>query len=88
MSAIDVRLVGLELKTNVAGIKATVDALQTAVDAIDDVTSVWVLNGADNTLPAASAVKAQLTAYEELVVSVSKPTNTINDSIATIKATA
>lgn len=87
MAASDVRLVGLELQLNVAALKAQVDALQTALDAIDTVTSAWVFNGADGTLPAASAVKEQLTAYSAINASLTKAANTINDSITVINAT-
>lgn len=86
MAALDVRLVGLELKANVTAVKVVSDALQVAVDAIDDETSTWVLNGVDGLLPAEADVKAQLLAYEALSVAVSKPGNSIGDSIAIIKA--
>ena len=86
MAAIDARLVGLELQANVTAMKLAVDALSTAIDAIETETSTWVLNGADNLLPAEADVKAQLIAYEALSVSVSKPGNSIGDSINVIKA--
>lgn len=86
MAALDVRLVGLELQANVTALKTAVDALSTAVDAIATETSTWVLNGADNLLPADADVKAQLLAYEALAVSVSKAGNSIGDSINVIKA--
>jgi hypothetical protein len=86
MAALDQRLVGLELQANVTALKAQVDALQVEVDAIDDVTSVWTLTGADNLLPAASAIKTQLTAYSALNASLAKSSNTINDSITVINA--
>lgn len=87
MAASDVRLVGLELQLNVAAIKSQVDDLQAAVDAVDDVTSTWVFNGLDAALPTAAAVKAQLTAYSAINASVTKASNTINDSITVINAT-
>lgn len=86
MAASDVRLVGLELQMNVSALKTQVDALKTAVDAVDDVTSLWVFNGADNTLPAAADVKTQLAAYAALSASLTKNSNTINDSITVINA--
>jgi hypothetical protein len=86
MAALDVRLVGLELQANVTAVKTVVDALKVAVDAIDTETSTWVCNGADNLLPDEADVKTQLLAYEALSVAVSKPGNSIGDSISVIKA--
>lgn len=86
MAALDQRLVGLELQANVTALKTAVDALKVAVDAIDDETSTWVLNGADNLLPSAADIKAQLTAYNAINASLSKSANTINDSITVINA--
>lgn len=86
MAAIDARLVGLELKSNVAALKALVDPLKTAVDAINTVTSAWTLDGADNLLPAEAAVKTQLLAYEAISIAISKPSNSIGDSITVIRA--
>lgn len=87
MAALDQRLVGLELQANVTALKTAVDDLQVAVDAIDDVTSTWVCNGADGLLPTASAIKAQLAAYSAINASLTKSANTINDSITLINAT-
>lgn len=86
MAAIDARLVGLELTSNVAAIKALVDPLKTAVDAINTVTSAWTLDGTDGALPAEADVKTQLLAYEALSTGISKPSNSIGDSISVIKA--
>lgn len=86
MAAIDARLVGLELKSNVTAIKALVDPLKTAVDAINTVTSAWTLDGADGALPAEADVKTQFLAYEALSTAISKPSNSISDSINVIKA--
>lgn len=86
MAAIDTRIVAAELQTNVSAIKTAVDALKAEVDAIEAVTSTWVVNSDDLSLPAELDVQAQLTAYEGLSTVVSKPSNSLNDSIATIKA--
>jgi hypothetical protein len=69
------RLVGLELQANVTEFK-------TALDAINTVTAAWTLDEADENLPTAAAVQAQLAAFDAL----SKPTNNINDALAEIRA--
>jgi hypothetical protein len=79
-------MVGIEVKGNVAALKAQVDALQTQVDAIDAVTSIWVLDGADGALPTEAAVKTQLAAYDAITVNVSKNANSLNDSLAIVRA--
>jgi hypothetical protein len=81
-----IRMVGAELQMNVAAIKDAVDTLQAQVDAIETVTTTWVVNGIDDDLPDASAVQAQLAAYEALNVTVNKPGLTLNDSLAVIRA--
>jgi hypothetical protein len=86
MAVNDTRLVGLELQINVAALKAAVDSIKTGVDAIHTVTNAWVLNDENSALPAESAVKTQLVAYDALNVALSKATNTISDSIAVVRA--
>lgn len=86
MAALDVRLVGLELQANVSTLKTAVDAISTAIDAIETETSTWVCDGLDAALPAEADVKTQLLAYEALSVSLTKPGNSIGDSINVIKA--
>lgn len=73
-TAIERRQVGLELKANIT-------AFKTGVDAIDTVVSGWTLDGADGALPADTAIKVQLAAYDALA----KPTNSLNDALAAIR---
>ena len=74
-TAINKRIVGLELEQNVTALKTAVDAVNTAVTA-------WNLRGLDGVLPADSAVKEQLTAYD----AISKPVLGISDDLAAIRA--
>lgn len=71
----EIRIVGLELSDDIT-------ALKTAVDAINTVVSAWNLKSIDGDLPAGSAVKAQLTAYN----AISKPTMSLSDAITAIQA--
>lgn len=87
MANMDIRVVGLELQTNTAALKTLVDAAKTAVDAINTATAAWVLNDEDASLPTASAVKTQLTAYNALSVTFTKPSLSLADSVAVIQAT-
>lgn len=68
-----IRIVGLELQENVTALKA-------AVDAIDTVTSAWVLDNVDGSLPTDLAVKQQMAAYN----SVSKGALAISDAITAV----
>lgn len=86
MSALDTRLVAAELQTNVATLKGVVDALQTAVDAVDAQTSVFVVDSVDGDLPTDLEVKAALAGYDALSVAITKPTNSLNDSLSVIRA--
>jgi hypothetical protein len=74
-SAISVRIVGLELEENVAALKATVDAIDTAMTG-------WDLRGIDGDLPAEADVKTQLAAYDAIV----KPSLSMNDALADVRA--
>ena len=69
------RMVGLELVENVTALKAAVDAINTVV-------SGWTLDDEDSALPTAADVKAELAAYD----AVAKPSNSINDALAEIRA--
>ena len=82
----EIRQVGIEIQTNITTIKTAVDALKTAVDAIDTAAAAWTLNDVDGSLPTAADVAAQLTAYENLAVTIGKPQNVLTDSIASVKA--
>lgn len=86
MAAIDTRVVAAELKNNVAAIKTTVDALKVDVDALNTATSAFVVDGLDAALPAELDVQAALADYDALITTVSKPANSIADSIAIIRA--
>lgn len=86
MAALDTRIVAAELKTNTAALKATVDALKTSVDAVHAQTDAFVVDSVDGDLPAELAVQAALTDYDALSVTISKPTNSLNDSLAVIRA--
>lgn len=86
MSALDVRMVAAEVQANVAALKTAVDALSTSVDAINTVTSAWVVNALDAALPEDTAVKTQLAAYDALNTTITKPGNSLNDSLAVIRA--
>ena len=87
MAASDVRLVGLELQLNSAALKAQVDALSAAVDAVDTVTAAWECEALDAALPTPAAVRDALAAYNTVNASISKPANTISDSVTVINAT-
>lgn len=86
MAAIDTRVVAAELKNNTAAIKTVVDALKVDVDALNTVTSAFVVDGLDAALPTPLAVQAALADYDALVTTVSKPANSISDSLAIIRA--
>ena len=86
MAAIDTRIVAAELKTNTAAIKTAVDALKTDVDALYASTNTFVVDGLDTALPADADVKAALADYDALSTVISKPSNSINDSLAVIRA--
>jgi len=88
MSAIDTRVVAAELKTNTAALKASVDALKASVDAVDTQTSAFVVDSVDGDLPAELDVQAALADYDALSVTITKPTNSLNDSLAVIRAAA
>lgn len=85
-TANEVRQVAIEIQTNIAAVKTAVDAVKTAVDAINTAAAAWVVNDVDGSLPTELDVKAQLEAYNNLNVSVSKPSNVLTDSIASIQA--
>lgn len=76
-TALQRRMVGLELSENI-------ETLKTAVDAIETVIAGWTLDGADSALPTAVDVKEQMLAYE----AVEKPVNSINDAITAIREVA
>lgn len=88
-TANQIRQVAIEVKENTATLKAAVDAFKALVDAIDAITSLWVVNSDDASLPAEADVKAQLEAYEALSTSSvtgAKASNVISDSISAVKA--
>ena len=74
-TAINKRIVGLELEQNITALKTAVDAVNTAVGA-------WDLRGVDGALPTDAAVKEQLAAYD----AISKPVLGISDDLAAIRA--
>ena len=63
-----------------------VDALKTDVDALYAVTNAFVVDGLDAALPTELAVQGALADYDALVTTVSKPANSISDSLAIIRA--
>lgn len=69
------RIVGVDLQTKVASMK-------TSLDAINTVTAAWVVNDEDASLPAASAIKEQLLAFDALA----KPGINMTDALAAIRA--
>ena len=73
----ELRIVGLELLDNIT-------ALKTAVDAVNTVVAAWELKSADGSLPTAADVKAQLAAYD----AITKPTNSLNDALTSVRAVA
>ena len=85
-TANQIRQVAIEVQENTADVKAAVDALKVEVDAIEAVSSTWIVNTDDTSLPTELAVKAQTEAYEALSVSIGKPGNTLSDSISAVKA--
>lgn len=88
MANMDIRVIGLELQANIAALKALVDEAKTDVDAINTAAAAWVLNDEDASLPTASAVKTQLTAYNALAVTFNKPALSLADSVSIINAAA
>lgn len=86
MAALDTRIVAAEVKTNVATLKTAVDALKVAVDAVNTQAAAFVVDGLDAALPTDVAVKAALADYDALVTQITKPTNSLNDSLAIIRA--
>jgi hypothetical protein len=74
-TAINKRIIGLELEQNITTLKTAVDAISTEVLG-------WDLRGLDGALPADADVKAQLAAYD----AVSKPVMGITDDLAAIRA--
>lgn len=74
-TAINKRIIGLELEQNITALKAAVDAVSTAVLA-------WDVRGIDGDLPADAEVKTQLAAYD----AISKPVLGITDDLAAIRA--
>lgn len=85
-TANEVRQVAIEIQTNIAAIKTVVDAVKAEVDTINTAAAAWVVNDVDGSLPTEIEVKAQLEAYNNLSVSVTKPANVLTDSIASIQA--
>jgi hypothetical protein len=69
-----IRTVGLDLQ-------GKVEAFKTALDAIQTVTTAWVLNDVDGSLPTDVAVKDQLAAYDAL----SKPAINMTDALSAIR---
>lgn len=86
MAAIDTRVVAAELKNNTAAIKTVVDALKVNVDALHTITDAFVVDGLDAALPDEAIVQEALENYDALVTTVSKPANSISDSLAIIRA--
>ena len=74
-TAINKRIIGLELEQNITTLKTAVDAISTEVLG-------WDLRGIDGDLPVDADVKAQLAAYD----AVSKPVMGITDDLAAIRA--
>lgn len=74
-TAINKRIVGLELEQNVT-------TLKTAVDAVNTVVTGWDLRGVDGALPAEDLVKQTLALYD----AISKPVLSITDDLAAIRA--
>lgn len=74
-TAIQKRIVGLELEQNVAALKVAVDAVNTTVTAFN-------LRGLDGDLPTDAAVKDALAAYD----AISKPVVSMTDDLAAIRA--
>ena len=74
-TANQVRVVGIELLENIT-------ALKTAVDAVNTVVAGWTLDNVDGSLPADTAVKAELDAYN----AISKQSMSINDAISAINS--
>lgn len=86
MTNLQLRQVAIEIQGNIATIKTAVDALSTAVDAVNTVAAAWTLDGLDDALPTAADVAAQVTAYNALSVSLSKPPNNLDDAISAVQA--
>jgi hypothetical protein len=74
-SAINVRIVGLELEQNIGTLKAAVDAVHTTVAAFN-------LRSVDGDLPTGAQIKDALTAYD----AISKPVVSMTDDLAAIRA--
>lgn len=87
-TADETRVVAIELKNNIAALKAAVDALSTAVDAVNTVTAAWTTNSDDGSLPTSADVAAQVTAYNAISVSLTKPANSISDAVSSVLADA
>lgn len=79
-------MVAGELQTNTAAIKDAVDALKLDVDALHTQTNAFVVNSVDGDLPTDADVKTALDAYDALNVMINKPGNSLNDSLAVIRA--
>lgn len=74
-TANQIRQVAIELSENVAALKASVDAVSTAVLAM-------TINELDAALPTAADVKTQLAAFN----SINKQSMNISDAIAAVNA--
>lgn len=74
-TALNKRIVGLEIEQGITALKTAVDAISTAVLA-------WDLRGIDGDLPLDADIKAQLAAYDAM----SKPALGITDDLAAIRA--
>jgi hypothetical protein len=70
------------LRANALVLQQRVSTLKTSLDAIEVRTSAWILNNTDAYLPSISTVKAQIEAYEALVIQLI----TLSDSMKAIKA--
>jgi len=74
-SAVQIREVGLVLQEGIATLKTNVDAVNTALAAMN-------FKGADNALPTDVTLKAQLTAYNALTV----PGINISDALSAVRS--
>ena len=86
MSDIDTRLVATEVKLNVATLNQAVNALQIEVSTLHATTDQFLVDTDNGLLPDPLVVQSALAGYDAINVVVSKPANSLSDSLAVIRA--